>query len=90
MQLDVPLLPIVLLPMVLEFDHSCPEVDTDREVMLRTEALVCELHEEARFAHGGIPDDDVFEEEGVGHIPCQSFLSLIIIINLIINANHFY
>ena len=90
MQLDIPLLPIVLLSMILEFDHSCPEVDSNREVMLGAEALVCELHEQARFAHRGIPNDDVFEEEGVGHIPCQSFLSLIIIINLIINANHFY
>jgi len=76
--------------MVFEFDHSCPEVDTNREVTLGSETLVCELHEQARFAHRGISDDDVFEEEGVGHIPCQSFLSLIIIINLIINANHFY
>ena len=43
------------------FDHDEPgaELDTDRQIVIRPEALIGELQQQTRFANGGITDNDV-------------------------------
>lgn len=68
LELDIPLLASVFLAMVFNFDHSRSEVNSDCQVVLRSEAFIHELHEEARFADRGISNNDVLEEKRVRHV----------------------
>ena len=63
LKLYIPGLATVFLSMILEFDHSRPEIDPNSQIVLGTESFVRELHKQAAFAHRGIADDNIFEEE---------------------------
>jgi hypothetical protein len=60
--------------MIIDFDHARTEIHPDGEIMLRTEPLICELHEETTFSHARVTYDDVLEQKRIGHrefLPCQ-------------------
>ena len=50
---------------VVDGDYFGAEFDADGGVVVEFELFLEELEEDAGFAHGGVADDDVFEEEGV-------------------------
>ena len=44
---------------ILDLDESGAELDTDRQIVIRSEALIGELQQQTRFADGCITDNDV-------------------------------
>ncbi len=50
---------------VVDGDYFGAEFDADGGVVVEFELFLEELEQDAGFAHGGVADDDVFEEEGV-------------------------
>jgi hypothetical protein len=50
-------------PVIFDFDHARPKVDSNCQVMLCAEPLVCELHEQAALTHARIANDDVLEQK---------------------------
>lgn len=75
LQLDISLFTRVLLSVILKLDHPRSKIDSDSQIVLGTESFVCELHQEAGLAHRGISNDNVFEEEGVGHFLVRVYYS---------------
>ena len=67
LKFDISLFLSHALPMIINFDHPCAEVDPDSEIMLRTEPLVCELHEQTTFSDARVSNDDVLEQKRIGH-----------------------
>jgi hypothetical protein len=52
---------------IINFDHPRSEIHPDREIMLRAEPFICELHQKTTFSHTRVTDDDVLEQKRIRH-----------------------